>query len=142
MSAIFTNSFVLDCSLTMTWCFPNEATTLSRAALKKLESSIALVPSLWLYEVGNILFVAQRRKRISRAQCETFLALLNQLPVQISSAPNLDSITHIVDIARVYDLSVYDAAYLELSLRHGVSIATLDKKLQKAAKSAGIALCK
>lgn len=138
MSAIFGNNFVLDCSLTMTWCFSDEATSHTRSALKGLESSIALVPSLWPYEVGNILVVAQRRNRISRAQCETFLALLAQLPIEISSAPNLNSITHIVDIARDYGLSAYDAAYLELSLRHGVPIATLDKGLRKAAKAAGI----
>lgn len=139
MSAIVSNNFVLDCSLTMTWCFPDEATSLTRSALKGLKSSTALVPSLWPYEVGNILVVAQRRNRISRAQCENFLALLAQLPITISSAPNLNSITHITDIARDYALSVYDAAYLELSLRHGAPIATLDKALRKAAKAAGIA---
>jgi predicted nucleic acid-binding protein len=39
-----------------------------------------------------------------------------------------------------YDLTAYDAAYLELAIRHNLAIASSDKALVKAAQAAGVGL--
>ena len=45
---------------------------------------------------------------------------------------------NVVPLAREYGFSAYDAAYLELAMRHGVPLATLDGRLQKAVQKAGV----
>ena len=41
-------------------------------------------------------------------------------------------------LAHQHGLSVYDAAYLDVSVRHRMRLATIDKQLAAAAKSAGL----
>ncbi len=43
-------------------------------------------------------------------------------------------------IAQKYGLTVYDASYLEVAIRYGMQLATIDKKLANAAKKAGLSL--
>jgi hypothetical protein len=47
-------------------------------------------------------------------------------------------VSNILPIAREYGLSAYDAAYLDVAVRHAVPLATLDSALQKAGRKAGI----
>ena len=131
-------SFVLDTSVTMAWLFEDEATRQSEALLDRLETDEALVPSLWTDEVGNVLVMAEQRKRITEAQGRRFAELLESLPIRIADSHTLKLWGGAVIVARAHKLSVYDGAYLDLAMREGLSLATLDKDLKTAARKSGV----
>ena len=132
-------AFVLDASVTLTWAFPDEHHPVALRANQLLEETpeIALVPDLWWYEVRNILLVNERRGRITAEGTAVFLKSLVNLRIEIDSEH--DGLP-LLDLARSYELTVYDAAYLALAQRERIALATLDKALQAAARSAGVAL--
>lgn len=134
--------FVLDCSVTMAWCFPDEISKYTEAVQEKLLVVKAIVPSIWPYEVANILWVAERKKRITNAQAVRFKNLLNQAPIIIDNLSADRIMREVLDLAREQTLSVYDAAYLELAMREALPLVTLDKALQNAARKVGIKLLK
>ena len=122
----------------MAWLFEDETTRTTEAILDRLKFEEALVPTLWTYEVGNVLLMAERRKRITEAQGRRFTRLLESLPIRISDS-NLNSLwSNAVVVAREHGLSVYDGTYLDLAMREGIALATRDKALRKAAKKLGI----
>lgn len=131
--------FVLDNSVTMSWCFPDEHDSYAQDVLKTLPNGAAAVPSLWSLEVANILLVGERRGRISQADTATFIGLLEGLPIRIDDETSEHAMKASLNLARAQSLSVYDATYLELALRRGLSIATLDSKLKLAASNVGVA---
>jgi predicted nucleic acid-binding protein len=119
--------FVLDCSFTMAWCFPDEISDYTIAVQEKLLEVKAIVPNIWPYEVANILCLAERKKRITNAQAARFKNLLKQAGIIIDNSASDYIMTGVLDLAREQTLFVYDAAYLELAMREGLSLATLDK---------------
>lgn len=131
--------FVLDNSVTMSWCFPDEQDSYARDVLRALPGSSAVVPTLWPLEVANILLVGERRGRISQADSVTFVGLLEGLPIRIDVETSERAMKATLDLARARNLSVYDASYLELAMRRGLPIAALDAKL-KAATVLGVPL--
>jgi predicted nucleic acid-binding protein len=133
-------SFVLDTSVTMAWLFEDEATRTTEAILDRLKDEKALVPTLWTYEVGNVLLMAERRKRITEAQGRRFTQLLESLPIHISDSHLNLLWNNAVVVAREHGLSVYDGTYLDLAMREGIPLATRDKALRKAAKKLGITI--
>jgi predicted nucleic acid-binding protein len=126
--------FVIDNSVVMGWCFENEGNRYAEAVLESLESGEALVPAIWPLEVGNVLLVAERKKRLSEASVVRFLALLNSLPITVEPETPERMLKEIVSLARAYNLSTYDASYLDLAMRLGLPIATQDASLARAAK--------
>jgi predicted nucleic acid-binding protein len=132
-------TFVLDCSLTVAWFFEDEANAYAQAVEDSLVTWSALVPSLWPLEVANALLVGERRKRATEAKVTTFLGLLKTLPITTDDETASRAWLESIHLARTHLLSVYDAAYLELALRHGLPLATLDDKLKAAADTAGVA---
>ena len=93
-----------------------------------------LVPAVWGLEIANAVLVGERSKRLRRPEVRRFTTLLESLsPVQ-DVQPVGELVNDVLPLAREYGLSAYDAAYLELSMRHGASLATLDGRLQKAAR--------
>lgn len=129
---------VIDSSVTMAWCFEDEATNDSEAILDRLVHDEAVVPGLWEFEVGNVLLVAERRGRITEAQAARFVDLLTQLPIRIDASPT--DITAVLAVGRRHNLSAYDAAYLVLAERLAAPMATLDDKLATASRNAGVEL--
>lgn len=133
---------VLDCSVAMAWMFEDESNAYTDAALEKVSSDGASVPCIWPLEVQNVLLVAERRKRIKEADSARFIELVGALPIEIvrdrSEWPS--GAGDIMAIARELNLSSYDAAYVDLAMRRGAPLATLDKKLQKAAEKVGVAI--
>jgi predicted nucleic acid-binding protein len=127
--------FVLDASTTACWAFPDEDHADARLALERCRTDEAVVPTLWWFEVRNILVVNERRKRITPADSEAFLRALARLRVRTDREPDERSV---LELARNHRLSVYDAAYLELAKRTGVGLATLDGELRKAAAAEGV----
>ncbi len=137
-----TASFVLDCSATLPWVFSDEVTAASDRQLDELANGArAWVPSLWHLELGNVLLGAMRRRRIDRAGVEAFLAQLGALDIRVDQETVERSWAKTLDLALQYDLSVYDAAYLELALRRGLPLSKLDSALIDAARLAGVGLC-
>ncbi len=131
---------ILDCSLTMAWCFHDEHSEQADAVLEHLRNADAIVPSIWPLEVVNVLLVGERRKRLTHAESARFLALLRALPIAIDHEMTHHQTDGVLALAREQHLSAYDACYLELALRHGAQLATLDDRLAAAATALGIKL--
>lgn len=130
--------FVIDTSVTMAWCFEDEATEATDSVLDRLRDDQVAVPAVWPLEVANVLLVAERRARLSEAQAGRFVELLGQLPIEVDgSSADID---RIVAAGRRHALSSYDASYLVLAERLGLAIATLDRRLAEAARRVGIQL--
>lgn len=132
--------FVLDCSVALAWCFPDEKTAESQRVLQSLKKGAAVVPSLWFLEVSNALLVAERRGRITAEAAGQALKLLSNLPIEVDERSGFPLSADLLTLAREHDLTAYDAAYLELARRLSLPLATLDRKLQTAARNAGVAL--
>lgn len=129
---------MIDCSVTMAWCFEDEASPYADYILAQFPTQEALVPSLWPLEIANVLLVGERRKRLTAADTTRFLTLLSTLPITIDEETSYRALNQTLALAREQVISAYDAAYLELAMREGVPFATLDTRLQKAAISLGI----
>lgn len=128
------NDFVVDNSVVMAWCFQDETSQYADYVLDRLEEATAFVPSIWSLEVGNVLLVAERKDRISEADSARFISLLSELPIIVEQESPERMIGEIFTLAREHKLSSYDASYLDLAMRKGLSIATLDKNLLAAVK--------
>lgn len=135
--------FVLDASVAISWCFPGdptEDTPYSRRVLGLLSASDAVVPEIWAFEVANSIFVSySRRRRITDDQIREYLVLLKALPIHVQGETlwvNVD--LEVVSHRR--NISAYDAAYLELSRRGSLPLATADDVLKRAGIGEGIAL--
>ena len=130
--------FVLDCSVTMAWCFEDEAAGYADRVLKKLAKREAVVPAIWPLEVANVLLVGERRKRLTKADSSRFLELLQGLPITIDVQATSRAFGDIISVARSLTISAYDAAYVEPAMREGLQLATRDDSLHKAASKNGI----
>ena len=135
-----TPSLVIDASVSGSWCFPEEASTLSEAALEAVTRSGAVVPTLWMFEMANVLGVGERRGRIGAEAAAVIREALADLPIQLDGTRTLRSISDLTDLAREFDLTAYDASYLELAIRTGSTLATRDVALMRAATRAGVPL--
>lgn len=141
MKAAATKRFVLDASVAVAWCFEDEETRFTETVLDLLSAGAeALVPSIWPVEVANALLIAERRNRIALAQVTAILQKIAGLPIAVMPIDSGRAFDHILPVARQQFLSGYDAAYLELALRQGLPLATLDEQLRRAAKTTGTLL--
>jgi predicted nucleic acid-binding protein len=134
--------FVLDNTVTMSWCFTGEATAITETLLSRLSSLIdsAIVPALWLYEVANVTELAVRKRRITAEKADAFLESLADLPFEVEDPALSRMFVSVRALAGRYELTAYDASYLELAIRHKLPIATSDNALAKAARAAGVSL--
>jgi predicted nucleic acid-binding protein len=132
------SKFVMDCSIAAAWCFEDEASEITDSLLERVRDHGALVPSLWLLEITNVLLQAERKNRISASDATTRLQLLRILPISIEHSTQTEVFNSVLTLARSEGLASYDATYLELAIRQGLPLATLDKKLAQAAKNANL----
>jgi predicted nucleic acid-binding protein len=133
-----TPTLIIDCSITMAWCFADEATVETARVQDRLVVEAAFVPSHWSLEVVNVLVMAERRKRIITADATSFLQLLSTLDIQADHETSARAFDHLPPPCRGHGLSSYDAAYLELALRKRLPLASLDDDLRQAAIGLGI----
>jgi predicted nucleic acid-binding protein len=140
MKAANSEPLVVDASVSLAWMMPDEDALGTQAILDTVVASGAYVPSIWPLEVANALLVAMRRGRLTAPQRQTALAALADLPIRVDETVPLLAWTTLSEIAEDLQLTVYDAAYLELALRKAMPLATLDKALRRAATSAGARL--
>ena len=125
--------FVLDCSVALSWCLPDEVDDYADKALDLLTHQQAMVPGVWHLEIMNVLLVAQRKGRINAKDTALILQTLARLPVQTDKREMSMTNKDLLALAHRHQLSSYDASYLYLAQREQVPLATLDKKLQQVA---------
>jgi predicted nucleic acid-binding protein len=133
-------ALVIDSSIALAWCFPDEQDDYSQSVLDTLSSRRAIVPDLWHLEVANTLVVGERRKRSTQADTVTWLRFLAMLPISVDDETRVHAFRETLSLAREHNLSVYDAAYLELAMRRGLPLASLDEKLKTPAQAVGVLL--
>ncbi len=127
-------SLVLDSSVTVAWIIPDERTTPVLAVFDRILQRSAWVPGLWRLEVANVLEMKVRRGQINAEFQGVTLADLALLPISLDLETHEQAWSATARLAARHRLTVYDAAYLELALRRGLPLATLDRDLRDAAR--------
>lgn len=135
------SEFVLDCSATLPWVFASEMTPATEALLDDLvNGGKAWVPALWHLELANVMLGAQRRGKIDKAGVEKFMATLRAFDIEVDDETMAAAWSKTLALGESYGLTAYDAAYLELTLRKGLPLASLDDPLRTACAKAGARL--
>jgi len=129
--------FVLDASITAVWGLADESSDLAEHLLTVTQADGAVVPPIWWYEIRNIMLIAERRKRILAIDADEFLRSLGQVSIRVADPGDGQTILR---LARTHELSVYDAAYLDLAIRESLPLGTLDSSLVQAAVAENIAV--
>ena len=130
-------SVVIDNSVFMAWCLGDEDEPTAILAMQRVADDGGIAPRIWWYELRNALLMSERRGRISPQQVLATLADTVALAIEIDENHNEASI---LSLTRQHELSVYDAAYLEVALRRNLPLATLDRRLREAAETMGVAV--
>lgn len=134
-------AFVADASAVLPWCFEDEATSWTDSLLDRLRGGDRIsVPAHWPAEISNGLLAALRRQRIRPGQPEEFWDELAALPIDVELPLSPEQAKAVLVLAREHRISFYDAVYLELAMRRGFPLATLDAALAVAAAADGVAL--
>ena len=133
--------FVLDCSVAISWCMPDENNDYARAVLLFLfQNNEAVVPSFWWLEIINVLLVAERRNRTTEEETAKALVMLKTLPIVVDTKTTSASINATLALGREQGLAAYDTAYIELAIRERLLLATLDRRQAEAARRYGVFL--
>ena len=133
-------SFVLDSSVTMAWAYAEETSPAVREVFEHLAQHGAWVPSLWRLEIANVLEMSVRRGSRDAAFRNATLEDLALLPIAIDTETDRHAWGTTLHLATRHRLATYDAAYLELALRRGLPLATLDSELRAAAAAEKVPL--
>ncbi len=125
--------FVLDASTVLTWCFPDEESKKAREISERIASGdTVVVPAFWRHEILNALLMGERRKRLTPELIQAFLADLDRLPVELDQPTPTNVFDKTQALCRKHGLTAYDAAYLEIAIRYGYALATVDDDLRRA----------
>lgn len=127
-------NFVLDASVTLSWCFDDEYSPETDDILVNIDQYEFYVPGLWSLEVGNILLLARKKQRISAAAMTESLNLLESFKIHVDTHTASRAFHQILSLAQAHQLTIYDAAYLELAMRMGLPLATKDSALRNVCK--------
>jgi predicted nucleic acid-binding protein len=131
---------VLDASVALAW-FVDRPTAQYADHIRRLllRGNRAVVPALWQLEVANGFIVAERRGTLSPSDTTEALQNLEVVIAQaIEKSQDPVSMRGLVNAAREFRLTAYDAVYLETALRQKLPLATLDRQLLAAASKAGV----
>lgn len=128
--------FVVDNSVVTGWYVKEQATPYTDAVLERLTRDTAHVPAVWLLELANVARTTVRRGKFQPDQAQAAVSHIVGLPIVVdrTQVPAAE----ILALALRYDLSSYDAAYLELALRQKLPIGAKDGALRAAAIAAGV----
>lgn len=136
-----TGSFVVDASVAVGWVHPAQATAQTEAMLDAIAEGASLeVPALWPMEVANALVVLVRRRKFTENERQIGLGWLRGLPLRIDHEMATLAFSRLSELAGAHQLSVYDAAYLDLAQRRKLALGCKDGPLRKAAQRAGVSL--
>ena len=129
-------AFVADNSVVLAWFVNSQSTAYSEKILRRVAREQVHVPVVWSLEFCNALRQLERRRKLKSNTTTAILDAVDALGLQ--SDPSPPSQQRLLDLARQYDLSAYDASYLELAIRLSVKLATQDGSLAAAATKAGL----
>jgi predicted nucleic acid-binding protein len=133
--------FVLDNSVVARWLLQDGSAKDRQYASMVLDlledNAKALVPPIFNIEIANVIARAEHLGQLHEAVSAQFIETLESMSIEVDDVSQSKSLTSVLDLARRYKLSSYDASYLEIALRKGIGIASLDKELMSAFKSAG-----
>jgi predicted nucleic acid-binding protein len=132
--------FVLDNSVLCGWMLGDQADAYTDAVAQRLIDDVAVAPQLLRLEFVNVLRTACKRERIPIEAASEIIDHINALPIQYDSASSEPA--QIMQLSLRFNLSSYDAAYLDLALRRQLPVATRDADLADAARAAGVGLFK
>ena len=124
--------------MSLAWVFPDEATEATDGLLASLLEQQAYSPCLWPIEVANALLAATRRRRLEASRWPWIRHSLDALPIAVEPVDPARVGSAVIELARDRGISVYDAMYLELALRMGLPLATLDERLAAEARAVGV----
>ena len=130
--------WVVDASVALALCLPDEASVEAERFIDKARPAVCWVPSLWWYEIANAIAVARKRGRLDETEVVQALEQLALLTFQTDLEIGFDTLRRLYALSGDYQLSCYDAAYLELAQRRRLGLATLDRRLRAAARGAGV----
>jgi predicted nucleic acid-binding protein len=131
-------SLVLDASMTIAAIFEDEGNSRAQEVMRQVGREGAFAPSLWRLETANVLRNSVRRGRCDVAFVDRALQILAELPVMIDLETDAHAWSATIEISRAEDLTVYDAAYLELAIRLNATLASCDADLIAAARRRGL----
>ena len=129
--------FVIDASIALSWCFQDEASSLADAVLARLTAEEAVTSAIWPLEVANGLRTAERRGRLHPGELPRLRLLLSALPIHVERTDLSIALGEVLEAARSFGLTAYDASYLRLALQIGIPLATTDANLSAACRQAG-----
>lgn len=132
------SAFVLDSSAALAWVLKGERTARTEALLNQAGEHGATVTSLWPIEVANVLLTYERKSIITAAERASAMNVYAKLPITVDDQTGTRAWGSAYDLALAHKLTVYDAGYLELALRSGLPLATLDSALVRAATKLGV----
>jgi predicted nucleic acid-binding protein len=131
--------YVIDCSFSSALFLPDEKSDAVRDFFIKLKKNDQLfIPLLWWYETINVINVSLKRKRINYNDSTSIINLMNELKLMTDFEYGIELAKRIFELTQLYNISSYDAVYLELSIRKKARLRTLDNDLLIAAKNIGI----
>ncbi len=113
---------------------------MTEAALDQVVRNGARVPALWMFEMSNVLAMAERRGRLDAARAAQLSETLMALPIEVDGTDGRTLVPTILRLARAQGLTAYDASYLELAMRAGLPLATGDRALCEAAEQLGVTI--
>jgi predicted nucleic acid-binding protein len=128
-------SLVIDASVALAWVFGDEHHNAAWQVVERLREGPAWVPAHFHLEVGNGLLTALTRGRLTPDQARMAIVTLGALPIEVDAETSSRALGGIWPLAAQHCLTTYDAAYLELAARRGLTLATLDKHLVRAARA-------
>ncbi|HET7292192.1 MAG TPA: type II toxin-antitoxin system VapC family toxin [Vicinamibacteria bacterium] len=132
-------TFVADASAAVAWVHPGQATPDTDRMLDAIAAGAVIeVPALWPLEVSNALLTLVRRGKLRDGEREAALGWLRALPLRVDHEASTLAFSTLSSLAAKYELSVYDAAYLELAQRRKLSLGCKDGPLRKAAVRHGV----
>jgi len=131
-------SLVIDSSIALAWFFEDERTERADVVMRQVAKTGAVVPSLWRLEIANALQSALRRKRINAAFRDASIADLRSFPIAVDSETDRHAWGTSLTLAERCQLTLYDAAYLELAQRLRLPLASLDRDLRAACRALGV----
>ena len=131
-------SLVIDSSITLAWFFEDERTERADVVMRQVAKTGAVVPALWRLEIANALQSALQRKRINAAFRDASIADLRSFPIAVDSETDRHAWGTSLTLAERCQLTLYDAAYLELAQRLRLPLASLDQDLRAASRAIGV----
>ncbi len=131
---------VVEAAVVLAWVFPDKHNAEADAILESLAFETVVVPGNWSVEVADALAVGVHVGSITEAGVQRFVTLLETLDIVEYACEPTAAVGRRIALGRDFGLTAHDAAYLDIAMREGLPLATLDRGLRNAARSTGVKL--